>query len=294
MIRLLILLNLVLTFNLYGEEIAPSGSFISDSVKLGEPIKFSLSVHRSPKTQILFPDSGYNFSPFELIRKEYFATVTKNNRSFDSAVYILRTFTIQSDLLISLPIYLIHEGDSTAYYTPSDTVYLKQYLPGRPVSMDLQDQAEFTPIEQSFNYPYVIAFISLFLLLALVLYFFYGKTIHQKYRLFKVRSDHNNFEKNYKRLQKEFLETKGSITIEQALSIWKAYLARLENKPIYTYTSTEIINLYNKEELKNGLTIIDRAIYGGVISDEAVKALATLKRFSNRRYHKRKREIQNV
>jgi hypothetical protein len=278
----------------YGEEIFPNGKFLKDSIKIGEPIKYSLSVYHSSSTPILFPDTLYNFSPFELIRKEYFPTRTKGKTSFDSAIYIMRTFDLKSSQVISLPVYSINEGDSSSYYSHLDTVHLIEYLPEVPISLDLQVQADFVPVKKRINYPYFIAYSSIVFVVGLILYFLFGKTVKRRYNLFKVRSDHVSFEKNYNKLQKEFDKEKGPFTIEQALSIWKAYLARLENKPINTYTSTEIIHLYDKEELKNGLTIIDRAIYGGVISDEAAKALVILKRFSNRQYHIRKREIQNV
>lgn len=294
MIRILFALTLLFPFAVYGQELRPSGVFMADSIKIGQPVKFSLSVHHLSNTQVLFPDSGYNFSPFELIQKEFYPTITKNKLSFDSAVYIVRTFQLDTNQYLSLPVFHVVGGDSTAYYTNNDTVAIEQYLPETPISMDLKQQTALNPVEQKFNYPHTIAYTVIVILLALILYFLFGKVFNRRYKLFKVRSDHMVFVKNFQRLQKEFTEKKGPLTIEQALSIWKAYLARLENKPINTYTSTEIINLYNKEELKTGLNIIDRAIYGGVISDEAEKALATLKRFSNRLYLQRKKEIQDI
>jgi hypothetical protein len=294
MVRILLALTLLSHVTLYGQDLRPSGVFMADSIKIGQPIKFSLSVYHLSNTQVLFPDSGYSFRPFELIKKEFYPTVTKNKLSFDSAVYIVRTFQLDTAQHLSLPVFHIEAGDSTAYYTRNDTIAILQYLPETPLSLDLKQQTALTPIEQKINYPHIIAYIGCILLLGLILYFLFGKVFSRRYKLFKVRSDHMSFVKNYQRLQKEFTERKGPMTIEQALSIWKAYLARLENKPINTYTSTEIINLYNKEELKNGLNIIDRAIYGGVISDEAEKALATLKRFSNRLYLQRKKEIQDI
>ena len=293
MVRLMFVLTL-LSNGLYGQDLRPSGIFLADSIKIGQPVKYSLSVYHLSHTQVLFPDSGYNFSPFELIRKEFYPTITKNKLSFDSAVYIVRTFRLDTIQFLSLPVFHIEAGDSTAYYSGNDTVTIQQYLPETPLSLDLKQQTDLIPVEQRFDYPHTIAYTAIVILLGLLLYFLFGKVFNRRYKLFKVRSDHMNFVKNYQRLQKEFTEGKGTMAIEQALSIWKAYLARLENKPINTYTSTEIINLYNKEELKNGLNIIDRAIYGGVISDEAEKALITLKRFSNRLYLERKKEIQDL
>ncbi len=293
--RLLIVfvISLFIPFYASSQNMLPQGKFLTDTIKVGEAVKFSLKIFHAANTQILFPDSSYNFFPFELIRKEFYPTVTNNSLSFDSAIYTLRTFELDSIQTLSLPVYHLNKGDSTATYSSSDTLILKEYLKNIPAKINLLESTQHTEVKARFNYPYLIAYILLIIITGLILYLFFGKIIKRKYNLYKIRSAHLSFMKNFQLLHDEFLKTKKSFTIEQALSIWKAYLERLENKPINTYTTTEIINLYNKEELKNGLQTIDRAIYGGLISDEVEKGLITLKRFSNRQFHQRKREIQN-
>jgi len=276
------------------QNLKPKGEFLGDSLKLGEPIKYSLGLHHRSELQILFPDSGFNFSPFELIEKEFYPTKTSHGNSFDSAVYILRTFRLDSSQRLALPIFITDNGDSTKFYSEPDSVFLIQYLEESPINATFKEETEYSPIDKDFNYPYLLFYCFIVLLIASVIYFFFGRTIKRRYRLIAIRIDHNGFLRNFQKLHNEFTITKEPFTIERALSMWKAYLARLENKPINTYTTTEIINLYNQEELKQGLNIIDRAIYGGLVSDEAEKAMISLRRFSVRQYHKRKREIKNV
>jgi exonuclease I len=81
--------------------------------------------------------------------------------------------------------------------------------------------------------------------------------------------------------------------METVLGEWKNYLARLEQKPINTFTTTEIISLFNKEELKESLQEVDRSIYSGIMAQDPVRALAVLKKFSNKRYKKRRKEVKN-
>lgn len=279
--------------SLVAQFVHPQGHFFSDSTKLGSPVKYSLTVDHKPEVQILFPDSSYNFAPFELIRKEYFPTVTANGISKDSAVYLLRTFDLARAQSLALPVFMTTDGDSTSVFCQPDTILLHEYLPEYPANTDFREQAKFSPVETDFNYPYILAGIAAVAIAAFILYFFFGRSIRRRYRLVIIRTDHDSFLKNFQKLQRDFSATQRPRSLEQALSVWKAYLARLENKPINTYTTTEIINLYNQEELKDGLNVIDRAIYGGFITGDVEKAVGTLRKFSVRQYHKIKREIQN-
>ena len=44
--------------------------------------------------EVIFPDSSYNFSPFEWVSKEYFPTHTNESGSLDSVVYTLTCFDL--------------------------------------------------------------------------------------------------------------------------------------------------------------------------------------------------------
>jgi hypothetical protein len=71
----------------------PKAFFNSDSLQIGKPLFFSLTYTHTSKTDLLFPDSTYNFKPFELIDINYFPTKTLNGKSLDSVVYELLKLT---------------------------------------------------------------------------------------------------------------------------------------------------------------------------------------------------------
>src|SRR5690606_34744839 len=73
---------------------------------------------------VVFPDSNYNFSPFELVSKSLTNTVSKDGFSFDSVTYYLRSFELLPLQTLRLPVYLIENGDSVHLFAPSDTIYL--------------------------------------------------------------------------------------------------------------------------------------------------------------------------
>src|SRR5690606_12848336 len=148
----------------------PHGQFLSDTVKIGQPVKYSLSVYHLSETQVLFPDTLFNFAPFELVVKEYFPTVSLHGRSFDSAVYTLRTFQLPLIQTLALPVFTVTERDSAAFFPEADSVFVKQYLPETPVSLDLREQTDLAPVKQKFNYPYLIVYSLLFLIIVTVLY----------------------------------------------------------------------------------------------------------------------------
>src|SRR5437868_3547907 len=80
----------------------PQGTFQEDSVQIGAPFGFALSLSYDAQEQVLFPDSNYNFKPFELIEKNYFPTKTVNGISKDCVVYIFETFKTDSIQKLSL------------------------------------------------------------------------------------------------------------------------------------------------------------------------------------------------
>src|ERR1041385_7156106 len=59
------------SFTSNAQEIKIRGKFGSDSIKLGKPVEFHLSAHYPEKLNLLFPDSSFTFTPFEMQRKSY-------------------------------------------------------------------------------------------------------------------------------------------------------------------------------------------------------------------------------
>jgi hypothetical protein len=269
-------------------------SFMQDSMKTGEPVKYSLSFSHTPETEILMPDSSYNYYPFEFIRKEYFPTITINNVSSDSAVYFLRTFETNRYQKFSLPVFILEKGDSVLKYPLQDTIYLKALVNFVPDSLLLRENTQFNYIEKDFDYPYNITIAIVILVSIIISLLTLGKPAQRRYKLFIIRRVHKNFLKNYLHLEDDFVRSKNITSVERALFLWKTYLSRLENKPVNTFTTTELIALYNKEDLKNGLQTIDKAIYGGVISIDTESALKSLRKFSAKIFRKRKKEIINA
>ena len=93
------------------QDVKVSGGFLSDSLKIGERTAFYLSARYKSDLTVLFPDSTFQFTPFEFQNKVYFPTRTEQGISHDSAVYYLTTFEVDRVQYLDLPLYVILPQD---------------------------------------------------------------------------------------------------------------------------------------------------------------------------------------
>ena len=282
---------IILSFSAFGQR--PKGEFFDDSTKIGHPIKYSLSFYHPKNMELFFPDSAYSFAPFEFINKEYFPTTTKDSISTDSVVYTLRTFEIKNNLELSLPVFIVDQGDTIREFSSSDKIVIKEYFTELPDSIIFKSNSDYQQVKKNFNYPYYLTVVLLVLISFVLFYFLLGKAVLRNYRLYIMHSNHTQFLRTFNRLQKEMEEAPNLMAMEKIVGEWKNYLTKLEHKPINTFTTTEIISLFNKEELKENLQAVDRSIYSGSITGDPSRALEVLKKFSNKRYKKRRKELKN-
>lgn len=269
----------------------PRGFFVQDTAYLGKPVEYVLYYHHNREEQLLFPDTNYNFQPFELVSRNYYPTHTADEHSLDSVVYHLHTFSLDTIQYLALPVNLLVDGDTIPFFPERDSVILFRQLNTETEDVVLKANQQLEVIEDNFNYYYLSAWCIGILLFIGILFLTLGKTFVRRYRLLQIRSAHMNFIRAYEQILRQFVQEPNPNTIELALSMWKEYLGKLEEKPINTFTTTEIITLYNREDLMLNLQVIDRSIYGGVITEDVNSALSFLKSFSNRKYLERKKEV---
>lgn len=274
------------------QTLRPSGFFLSDTVRIGEPTQYSLVLKHPKTTEIYFPDSASNFYPFEFISKKYFPTFTIDSISTDSVVYTLRTFEVREMLEMGLPVQVVHDDDTSRIFAIPDQIVVKQYIREDMDSLQLKTTSELFPMKGKINYPYILIFAGIGLLLVWMLYRVFGKTILRNYRLYNMYKNHIQFIRDFENMKNECLEDPSILRIEKALGAWKDYLSELEQEPIYTYTTTEIISLYNQDELKQSLQEIDRYIYKGEIASNTADVLDTLSRFSSIEYKRIREDLQ--
>jgi hypothetical protein len=285
------LLLFYLVTNVLAQEVTVHGSFLKDSIRIGETIPYTLTARYPSSKTVLFPDSTFSFVPFEFNSKKYFRTRSTAGESYDSVIYELATFEIDSVQLLRLPIFVVATRDCTVYQTEWDTVFLQQLVTApppdtlQPQQLPLKVNTAYEQVPFLFNYPILLIGVGALLLIALIVWILFGKRIRKYYRIRRLNRNHaqfiNSFDTHTELLKQNFSPTATEIT----LFIWKRYLEKLEKKPFTKLTTRETLLLERDEVLANSLREIDKAIYGHDTS--VVESLQTLRTIAENRFTKK-------
>ncbi|MCS6820377.1 MAG: hypothetical protein NZ551_00750 [Microscillaceae bacterium] len=270
----------------------PVGKFLSDSIGIGLKVAYSLSYKHPADQTILFPDSTFNFFPFELIEKVYYPTRTQNQQSTDSVVYFLTTFETRKVLPLQLPVYWVQGKDSLLIWAEKDSVFLQELVKGNPAKLKLRTETNYYPTEELFDYPLLITVIISAFLLLLLIWLFLGKHLIKTFLLYQFRTRHNRFLREFTRLMNKITEQQSTKDITKALALWKKHLEYLEQRPFSSYTSKEIAREIPDNRLITSLKNIDKVIYGGELSEDIESSLQFLRSFSNFRFEQKQEQLR--
>lgn len=250
----------------------PHGRFLHDTLVIGKEIKFTLSIRHNSHTPIVFPDSTYNYKPFELIGIEFLPTYTIGSVSVDSAVYSLVSFSTDSILYLSLPVTYLQSGkkvfsdtSKTSLHSTLKSHSLKQIKP--------ETSTGFFEVPTDFNYPKIFYFLGLLLAISTIFWLVFGKLILRNYKIWLYKNKHRGFLSIFKRLSRNIESEK---IVSETLLIWKKHMAWLLQKPIESMSTKEISETIKNERLIEALKEFDLAIYGGKISPHISVAIIIL------------------
>lgn len=275
-------------------ELRPVLKFEKDSVKIGEPIRVSLSVAYPSEEQILFPDTNYSLLPFELIKKEFFTTKSTKGISLDSVVYVVSTFSLDSVQTLKMPVYQFIGEDSTGWFSNEASIKVLQKFKGRlPEKPVFEYDNTNHPVALRINYPYILIGMAVIILLLFLFNFFFDRPIQKFIFLFLERRRHNSYlklyDKNIKNLEKEL-----SIENVEALLVnWRKYIQRVDGQPYTTFTSMEIFKVLPDKNLRDILQEIDRWIYGGIDMKDWRSNMEYVKQVSIQLYLKKRESIKD-
>ncbi len=292
-IHWILFILLLLSLPAQSQQIRIHGSFGSDSIKLGQEVPYSLTVTYSPKLKINLPDSSYDYHPFELNHRKWFPTAIKNSLLYDSVIYYLTTFELDTVLHFRMPVYVVKENDSITYYTDPDSIYLKQVITQLPDSLKLKADTQLLKSRQLFNYPVWLIISALLIVLVTAVTIFFGKKIMKALKLYRLKRKHRIFvEKFFLRIGK-LRDSHSDGDPEHVLHDWKKYMESLEKAPYTKLTTRELVKIYNDTALIENLKAIDRFIYGNVKEKPLHEYFSKLLEYSVMRFKVRIKEIQD-
>ena len=276
----------------FGQKIKPVGTFLTDSIEVGKPVYFSLSVRHSPKAEIFFPDTLYDFSPFEILSKRTFSSSTDDRGSLDSAVYQLISFDVTRVQVLKVPVYVFQKKDCTAVFTQPDSVFLiKNNVVEKTEAASLKPETNLLPLSSEFNFSILLGTMALIIGVVGSIYWVFGQDIYKQWQLIKLQRRHLEYLRSYNRLMRNARDRNNIKDAEKAIIVWKNYLERLEMKPFATYTTREIVDNMPDEALAEALKNMDSIIYGQVISNNMHVSLEVLKSGATRIYRNKRKFI---
>jgi hypothetical protein len=274
------------------QKIKPKGIFLTDSVEVGKPVYFSLSLRHSAGSEIFFPDSTFDFSPFELISQRSFVSSTDSRGTLDSAVYHLVSFDVSRVQKLRLPVYVFQKKDCTAVFTAPDSVLLIKSnnidLRKKPV---LKEETRLVPLSSEFNFSMLIGSIALIIGVVGSIYWVFGQDIYKQWQLLKLQRRHLEYVRSFNRLMRSAREKNNIKDAEKAIIIWKNYLERLEKKPFATYTTREIMDNMPDDALADALKNMDSIVYGQGRSGNMDVYLEVLKTGATRLYRNKRKFV---
>jgi hypothetical protein len=266
-------------------------------MKIGEPVPYSLSFSYEAQNDAVFPDSLFNFSPFEIDHKEYFPTITAAGISRDSAVFYLSYFEIDTVQVYSLPVILVQNGDSVRLVAQPDTIFLKQLVTEIPDSvsveaMPLRENTNPVKMDLAVNYPYILVGTGILILLIGIVIAVFGKKIMMYIRLRRMNIKYSRFIKSFDTLADE-MNLAGSEKSEKLIVLWKSYLQHLEKFPYTTLTTREVAARIPKDGLTEVLHKLDYSMYSPKHPDVERSLVEKLKDFATERYQREMVKVKN-
>jgi len=270
-----LIFSLAIIINISGQQIEPKGKFLQDSMAIGEPVQYSLSIRYPADFQILMPDSLYNYAPFEYTSKKFFPTKSDSTQSFDSVVYTLTSFELDKVQQLKLPVFIIQGKDSTAVYAKKDSIYLEEQIQVVSDSLQMKTDAIITKLDKDFNYPYLIAFLIALGIIILMVLIFFGKKLRKKWQIWRLNKRHKKFRISFE----SKLSSVGDMSvekIEKLLYTWKKHAEFISKSPYAKLTSKEINQMQQNEELYENLKSIDKTIYSSKGRQNATEAFQFL------------------
>lgn len=293
----MVFIILLAGFRIGAQGITVHGRFLEHTARIGERVPYSLSVHHPAASSVVFPDSTYSYSPFEAEKKIYFRTKTRDDVSVDSAIYYLTTYEIDSIQYLRLPVFVLHHGDSTEFYTATDSVVLNLIAGPLPESVAAKDlplktNADYLHVRWLLNYPVIMAIAGGLVLVLIILWVIFGKRIRKYYRLKRLEKNHATFLSRFARHVDQLRQNLSLTEAETTMADWKKYMEGLANKPFTKLTTREILKLVSDEALGRALQRVDRILYA---RDESFpeEAFEALRSYSQSEFAKKAEEVKN-
>jgi hypothetical protein len=283
---------ILFSFPAFAQQVRVDGYFTQDSARLGERVGFVLKVQYPESSQVIFPDSLYNFAPLVLLEKKTFISNTSNGITLDSTIYFVSNFSLDPSVYLSLPVYELVRYDSVTYFSPEAELKLKFMLDSIPEQPIFQENNIYQPIPRTFNWLLVGLIAAGILVLLSGLYWIFSKQIAALFKSNREKLRWAQFERKWKKLSALLSQNPALELADEVVGLWKGYLESITDQPFQEWTSSEITEVLGDKEVFKALREIDMIIYAG---KDAKSAGATdyLLQVAKSKYQEKLNKIRN-
>jgi hypothetical protein len=262
-----VLLFVLLSLPVLSQKVELRGYFTQDSARLGERVGFVLKASYPQASQLIFPDSTYDFSPFVFLEKKTFTSNTQEGITQDSAIYFLSNFSLSSTSYLSLPVFELNRYDSITYYTPEAMLQLKLTLDSIPEQLVFKENNVYQPLEKSTNWLLIGIITGGILGTLLILFLLFAKRIRAIFKKNREKLRWMQFERKWKKLGEQLQKKPSQQLADEVVGLWKGYLESITSLPFQEWTSSEIATALEDKEVFHALRSIDMIIYAGAKSE---------------------------
>lgn len=276
-----------------GQEIKVRGGFMEDSLLIGQDVNFYMTAVYPPELEMIFPDNGYNFSPFEYSTKRFFPTQLIDGLAYDSTVYMLQSYEIDLVQYLQLPAIILDGSDSTILFTPLDSIYFAELAPIVSDTTQLVANLKYQRVNTVFNYPLLYYILGAIIILVVILMLLFGKRIMRYFKMRRLNKEYEKFSAQLTTFIRKLKTEPTSELAEEALSMWKRYQEKLDRFPFTKLTTKEILKDKHNRELEKPLKSIDYLIYGKKTNVTIYQDFQQIEDFSQYRYLKKVAEIRH-
>lgn len=265
---------------------------MQDSAKLGERVAYVLKATYPESSQLIFPDSTYDYSPFVLLEKQTFISSTQEGVTLDSAVYFLSNFELEPSSFLSLPVYELAKYDSLVNFPLEAELKLKLTLDSIPEELAFQQNNIYQPLEKGINWIIISLVIGVLLLLIGLIYYFFADKIQAYLLERKQRKRWANFLKHWEKLTTELTDSPSIGIADRVVGLWKGYMESITGLPFGELTSSEISEILDNQQVFKALRSIDLIIYAGR-SEQTQEATDYLLEIAREKYQQKQSNIKH-
>lgn len=285
-------LFLGLSFSSFAQNVQVEAYFTQDSARLGERVGFVLKARYPESTQLVFPDSTFDFSPLILLEKKTFISQTSGGITLDSTVYYVSNFSLEPSIYLSLPVYELSRYDSITYFSNEAELKLKLMLDSIPEQPVFQENNVYQPLEKNFNWLLAALIAGGVIILLGGFALLFAKRIKGIFRKNREKIRWIQFERKFKKLSGLLSQNPALELADEVIGLWKGYLESITGLPFQEWTSSEIAEALNDQEIFKALRSIDMIIYAGkeAKTEETTKYLLEVAKI---KYQEKLTQIRN-